>query len=163
MAVATVGASDDLYDAAVAPMVNCAGTPGEALASLLQGTGYNIVLLDAGITDQSIARATANARLVAWGACSGDALWLYVELLAPLGREMLSAPPTITLIIPVGTVELADSYATRLVSAVTDYARGGTGAELVQTFADLAATAMDEEDAIALQTLQQNVENTAAS
>lgn len=161
--VATVNAVDAIGEIAVAPFVNCAGTPGDALVALLREAGFDVALLDTGITDQAVARATPNSHVVVWGACSGDALWLYVELLNALGREGLTAPPTITLIIPVDAVERADSYATRLVGAVAQYARGDTGAELAQTFADLAATAMDEEDAVALQTLQQNVENSAPS
>lgn len=144
-------------EVAVAPLVDCTGTPGAALVNLLQDAGYDASLLDAGIADQTVARSTEDFRVVVWGACSGDALWLYVELLDPAGREALTAPPTITLIIPVGAVEQADSYATRLVSAVTEYARGGGGEALALAFNDLAETAMDEEDAAALQMLRDNV------
>ncbi|MFN8452489.1 MAG: toll/interleukin-1 receptor domain-containing protein [Anaerolineae bacterium] len=143
-------------DVTVAPFVNCTGTPGTSLVSLLQTSGLNASLLPEGINDQNVARSTPNTGVVVWGACSGDALWLYVELLNALGREALDAPPTITLIVPADTVERGDSYATRLVRAVTDYARGVSGEALVQTFDELVQTAMDEEDAAALRTLRDN-------
>ncbi len=143
-------------DVTVAPFVNCTGTPGTSLVSLLQDSGLNASLLPEGINDQNVARSTPNTGVVVWGACSGDALWLYVELLNALGREALDAPPTITLIVPADTVERGDSYATRLVRAVTDYARGVSGEALVQTFDELVQTAMDEEDAAALRTLRDN-------
>ncbi|MCC6804462.1 MAG: toll/interleukin-1 receptor domain-containing protein [Anaerolineae bacterium] len=156
IAVATEAVAPDGGDIAVAPLVDCTGEPGTALANLLQGAGFDADLLSAGITDQAVARATPDYHVVAWGACSGDALWLYVELLDPVGREMLTTPPTITLIIPVDTVTKGDSYATRLVMAVTEYGRGGGGEALVQAFNELAETAMDEEDAAALVTLRDN-------
>lgn len=156
IAVATEAAALPGGDVAVAPFVDCAAAPGVALVDLLQVAGYDADLLDAGITDQAVARATEGYNVVAWGACSGDALWLYVELLDPAGREMLTAPPTITLIIPADTITRSDSYATRLVMAVTEYGRGGGGEALAQAFNELAETAMDDEDAAALRLLRDN-------
>ncbi len=146
-----------LKDLTIAPLVDCAGAPAQTLVDVLRYAGYNVGLLDIGITDQGIARGTINARVVAWGACSGDTLWLYLELIDTTTPEGITDPSTVALQIPLDTIDQSDSHAVRLIGAVAEYARGGADyATLAQTFDDLAAAATTDDESAALRALQAN-------
>jgi hypothetical protein len=149
----------DFTDIAVAPMIDCAGAPGANLVKILNGGGFQAALLDHGITAEADARALSGYRVVAWGACSGGTLALTLELNRTEPRQGISDPRALTFQWASDALGQDGSLPVRLVRAVTDYARSGTGADyaaLAQTFDELASQIAQEPARTALRTLGNN-------
>jgi hypothetical protein len=143
-------------DIAVAPMVNCAGTPGADLVAQLGSAGLDAVLLSSGVTSAEDARKSADAPVIAWGVCSGDSLTLHVELVRTVQQGIRNPASVTTQIFP-ATLQQGDSHAVRLVRAVTDYARAGLDyTALAQIFENLASEAASNDERPDLRLFQQN-------
>ncbi len=153
----TASQSGEIIDIAVAPLIDCAGTPGADLVQLLHSQKFDSALLTGGFTTEADARQVNTFHVVAWGACSGSDLTLHYELIyAPSGNGLTPVASVTTPTQP-DMLSQADSRPVRLAHALIAYTTGSSGyTALAQTFEDLAASATSADERATLSVLQRN-------
>src|SRR5262249_554302 len=108
-------------DIAVAPMLNCFGSPGTHLIDVLKRAGVNPVLLEKGFSNQGDAREGTDAPVIAWGTCRNNTLVFSLELLHA-EQKNASDPLSLTVQVPSASLGQDDSHAAQLSVALANYA-----------------------------------------
>lgn len=157
LSTASLIASSEIADIAVAPLLGCNGSAGADLVQLLHTQNFDSSLLPDGFTTEAAARRVSNFHVVAWGQCSGSYLTLHYELIHPPSGNGLTPVTSVTTETQPDLLSQSDSRPVRLAYALIVYSVGDTDyAALAQTFGDLAASATSTDERAALSSLQRN-------